>query len=71
VFVLVLVRDSFVKLPVTHKAFSRWVVTLIIGVKALKKVVAAVEELAQSPGVVEPGEVSSSPATVVLLRVDA
>jgi hypothetical protein len=49
VFTLVLVEDSFVELPITHEAFSRWVVTLIIEVKALKKVVAAVEELEQSP----------------------
>jgi hypothetical protein len=43
---------------------------LIVGVKALKKVVATAEELAQSPQVVEPREVSTNPATTVLLRVN-
>jgi hypothetical protein len=46
-------------------------VTLVIRVKPLEKVVAAEEELAQSPWVIEPGEVSVSPAAIILLRVDA
>jgi hypothetical protein len=45
VFTLILVGDSLMNLSITHEAFSRWVVTLIIRVKALEKVVAAVEEL--------------------------
>jgi hypothetical protein len=71
VFTLVFVRDSFMELLVAHKAFSRWLVTLLVGVTTLKKVVAAVKELAESPQVVEPKEVSTSLATAVLLRVDA
>jgi hypothetical protein len=71
VFTLVFVRDSFMELLVAHKAFSRWLVTLLVGVTTLKKVVAAVKELAESPWVVEPKEVSTSPTTAVLLRVDA
>jgi hypothetical protein len=43
---------------------------LIVGVKALEKVVAVVKELAQSLRVVEPGEVSTSPTAAVLLGVD-
>jgi hypothetical protein len=71
VFTLILVGDSLAELSITHKAFSRWVVTLIIGVKALDKVVAAVEELELSPRVIEPEEVSTNPATAVLHGVDA
>jgi hypothetical protein len=48
VFTLVLIRDSLAELPITHEALSRWVIALIIGVKALEKVVAASGELAQS-----------------------
>jgi hypothetical protein len=46
VFALVFVRGSFAELPITHEALSRWVMTLVIGVKALEKVVAAAKELA-------------------------
>jgi hypothetical protein len=35
-----------VKLPIAHKALSRWVVALVTGVKTLKKVVTAEMELA-------------------------
>jgi hypothetical protein len=71
VFALVFVRNSFAELPITHEALSRWVVTLIIGIKALDKVVVAVKKLADSPRVIKPGEISTSPATAVLLRVNA
>jgi hypothetical protein len=55
VFALILVGGSLAELPIAHKAFSRRVMALVIGVKALEKVVAAVKELAQSPWVIEPG----------------
>jgi hypothetical protein len=71
VLALVFVRSSFTELPITHKALSRHVVALIIGVKTLKKVVAAVKELAQHPQVIEPREISTSPTIAVLLRADA
>jgi hypothetical protein len=71
VFTLVFVRESFMELLVAHKAFSRWLVTLLVRVTALEKVVAAVKELVESPRVIEPKEVSTSLATAVLLRVDA
>jgi hypothetical protein len=64
-------RDSLTELPITHKALSRWVIALLIRVKVLNEVVATAKELAQSPLVVEPREVSTSPAVAVLLRVDA
>jgi hypothetical protein len=70
VFALVLIGDSFTEAPIAHEALSRWVMALIVGVKALKKVVATAEELAQSPQVIEPREVSTNPATTVLLRVN-
>jgi hypothetical protein len=44
---------------------------LIIRVEALEKVVAAAEELAQRPRVVEPEKISTSPTTAILLGVDA
>jgi hypothetical protein len=71
VFAFILVGDSFMEFPIAYEALLRWVVALIIGVKALEKVVAAVKELVQSPRVVEPGEVSTSPTTVVLRGVNA
>jgi hypothetical protein len=71
VFALILIRGSFVELPIVDKALSRWVMALIIRVKALKKVVVAAKELAQSARVVEPEEVSTSLATAVLLGVIA
>jgi hypothetical protein len=71
VLALVFVRSSFMELPITHEALSRWVMALVVGLKTLKKVVAAVKELAQDPRVVEPGEISTSPTTVVLLGADA
>jgi hypothetical protein len=46
VFALVLVGGSFVELPITHEALSRWVMALIVGVKTLEKVVATKKELA-------------------------
>jgi hypothetical protein len=67
VFTLILVGGSFVELLITHKKLSRWVMALIVIVKTLKKVVVAEKELAQSVWVVEPREVSTSLATVVLL----
>jgi hypothetical protein len=79
VFALGLIGSSFMELPIAHKTLLRWVVALIIGVKALEKVVAADKEekvvaidkeLAQRVWIIEPQEVSTSPATVVLLRVD-
>jgi hypothetical protein len=71
VFALILIGGSFMELPIIDKALSRWVMALIIRVKALKKVVVAAKELAQSARVVEPGEVSTSPAVAVLLGVIA
>jgi hypothetical protein len=71
VFALILIGDSLAELSIAHEAFLRWVMALIIGVKALEKVVAATKELAQSPWVVAPREVSTSPVTAVLLRDDA
>jgi hypothetical protein len=71
VFALVFVRSSFAELPIAHEAFSRRVIALVIRVKALKKVVVAVEELAQRPRVVEPGEIITSPTAAVLLGVNA
>jgi hypothetical protein len=71
VFTLILIRGSFVELPIADKALSRWVMALIIRVKALKKVVVAAKELAQSARVIEPREVSTSPAAAVLLGVIA
>jgi hypothetical protein len=46
-------------------------VALVSGVKTLEKVVAAEKELAQSLRVIEPGEISISPAAIVFLGVDA
>jgi hypothetical protein len=46
-------------------------VALVVGVEILEKVVATKKELAQSPWVIEPGEISISPAALVLLGVDA
>jgi hypothetical protein len=40
---------------------------LVIRVKTLEKEVAAIEEFTQSVQVIKPGEVSTSPATAVLL----
>jgi hypothetical protein len=71
VFFLVLVRGSFTELSIAHKALLRWVVALVVGVKTLEKEVAAVMEPAQSLRVVEPGQISTSPAHIVLLGVDA
>jgi hypothetical protein len=71
VFTLILIGDSLAELSIAHKALSRRVVALVIGVKALEKVVVAIKELAHSPCVVEPGEVSTSLATAVLLGADA
>jgi hypothetical protein len=71
VVTLILIGDSFVEFPIAYKALSRWVMALIIRVKALKMVVATIEELAQSPRVVEPREFRTSLAAVILLEVDA
>jgi hypothetical protein len=71
VFALILVRGSFVEFPVAHKALSRWVMALVIGVKTLEKGVAAEKELTQSLWVIEPREVSISLAAIVLLRVNS
>jgi hypothetical protein len=49
VFSLVLIGDSLAELSITHEALLRWIVVHIIRVKALEKIVAAAEELAQSP----------------------
>jgi hypothetical protein len=67
VFTLILIGGSFVELPITHKTLSRGVVALVVRVKTLEKVVAAEKELVQSIRVVEPREVSTSLATIVLL----
>jgi hypothetical protein len=48
VFALILIGDSLAELSIAHEAFLRWVMDLIIGVKALEKVVAAAKELEQS-----------------------
>jgi hypothetical protein len=70
VFALVFVRSSFVELPIAHEALLRWVVALVVRVKSVEKVVAAAKELAQSPWVIEPREISTSPTAAILLRVD-
>jgi hypothetical protein len=70
VFALVFIRSSFAELPIAHKTLSRWGMALVVGVKALEQVVAAAEELAQSPRVIEPGEVGTNLVTCVLLGVD-
>jgi hypothetical protein len=46
VFAFILVGDSFMEFPIAYEALLRWVVALIIGVKALEKVVAAIKEVA-------------------------
>jgi hypothetical protein len=69
-FALIFIRGSFVVLPITHEALSRWVMTLTIRVKTLVKVVVAAKELAPSPRVIKPREISISPGAIVLLRVD-
>jgi hypothetical protein len=71
VFALILVGGSFVEFPIAHKALSRWVMALIIGLKTFKKEVVDEKELTQSVRVVEPEKVRTSPATVILLGVDA
>jgi hypothetical protein len=71
VFALILIGGFFAKLPIAHEALSRWVMALVAGVKVLKKVIATAKELAQSLRVIEPREVSTSPAAVVLLGVKA
>jgi hypothetical protein len=59
-----------VVLPIAHEALSRWVVTLTIRVKTLMKVVVAAKELAPSPQVNKPREISISLGAIVLLGVD-
>jgi hypothetical protein len=71
VFALILIGGSSVRFLIAHKALLRWVMALIVGVETLEKVVAAEKELAQSPQVIEPGEISISPVAIVLLGVDA
>jgi hypothetical protein len=70
VFALIFIEGSFMVLPIAHEAFSRRVVTLIIRVKTLMKVVVSARELASSPWVIKPGEISVSPGAIVLLGVD-
>jgi hypothetical protein len=64
---LILVGGSFVEFPIAHETLSRWIVTLVVRVKTIEKVVVVEKELAQSPRVVEPGEISIGPAAIVLL----
>jgi hypothetical protein len=71
VFALILVEGSCAEFPITHKALSRWVVALVIRVKTLEKEVAAINKLAQSIWVLEPEEVSTSPAAAVLVQAVA
>jgi hypothetical protein len=71
VFTLILVEGSYAEFPITHKALSRWVVALVIGVKTLEKEVAAINKLAQSVWVLEPEEVSTSPPAAILIRAVA
>jgi hypothetical protein len=71
VFALILVEGSFTEFPIAHEALSRRVVALVVRVKTLEKVIATEKELAQSPGVMEPGEISISPVAIILLGVDA
>jgi hypothetical protein len=56
------------ELPIAHEALSRWVMALVVGVKTLEKIVAAEKELAQSLRVIEPGEISISPAAMSSLE---
>jgi hypothetical protein len=69
-FTLIFIGGSFVDLPIAHEALSRWVMTPTIRVKTLVKVVVSARELAPSPWVVKPGEVSISPDAIILLEVD-
>jgi hypothetical protein len=71
VFALIFIGGSFAEFPIAHEALSRWVVTLIVSVKTLKKVVATEKELVQSPQVMEPREISINPAAILLLGFDA
>jgi hypothetical protein len=71
VFTLILIRGSSMGFLIAYKALSRWVVALIVRVKTLEKVVAVKKELAQSPRVIKPREISISPVAIVLLKVDA
>jgi hypothetical protein len=71
VFTPILIGGSFTEFPIAHEALLRSVVALIVGVKTLKKIVAAEKELAQSLRVIKPREISISPAAIVLLGVDA
>jgi hypothetical protein len=48
-FTLIFIGGSYAVLPMTHEAFSRWGMTLIIRVKTLMKVVVSARELAPSP----------------------
>jgi hypothetical protein len=70
VFALILVGRSLAELPIAHKALSRWVMDLVVGVKTLEKVVTAKKELAHSLRVIKPREISISPTAIVLLKVD-
>jgi hypothetical protein len=70
VFALIFIEGAFVVLPIAHEALLRWVMTLVVRVESLKKVVATVKELASSPRVIEPGEISISLGAIVLIRVD-
>jgi hypothetical protein len=71
VFALIIVRDSFTEFSIAYEALLRWVMAFVIRVKSLEKIVAVIKELAQSTWVVERREVSTNPAAVVLLGVDA
>jgi hypothetical protein len=70
VFALIFIGGSFVVLPIAHVALSRRVMTLVVRVKTLVKVVVAAKELAPSPQVIKPREISISLGAIVLLRVD-
>jgi hypothetical protein len=70
-FALIFIGGSFAVLSIAHEAFMRRVMTLIIRVETLMKVVVSARELAPSPQVIKPEEISVSPgAIIILLGVD-
>jgi hypothetical protein len=69
-FALIFIGGSFMVFPIAHEAFSRRVMTLIIGVETLVKVVVSARGLAPSPWVIKFGEISVSPCAIVFLEVN-
>jgi hypothetical protein len=70
VFVLIIIKGSFTILPIAHEAFTRQVMTPIIRVKTPMKAIVIAKELALSPRVIKPGEISISPSVIIFLGVN-